>query len=166
MVGYNTFIDQDISGNNSRLGVGIEYWRDYLKTSLNTYFRLSGWHQSYDQSDYYERPANGFDLRVNAYLPSYPALGTKLIFEQYYGNNVALFDRDSKQSNPSAFTMGVNYTPIPLVTFGADYRLGAGGGMIRCIPYNLTIVLVTLGSNKYRHRTSRICVVCRAVVMI
>nr|AJK93270.1 intimin [Edwardsiella sp. EA181011] len=127
MVGYNTFIDQDISGNNSRLGVGIEYWRDYLKTSLNTYFRLSGWHQSYDQSDYYERPANGFDLRVNAYLPSYPALGTKLIFEQYYGNNVALFDRDSKQSNPSAFTMGVNYTPIPLVTFGADYRLGAGG---------------------------------------
>ncbi|EEZ1932768.1 intimin type gamma, partial [Escherichia coli] len=57
---------------------------------------------------------------------SYPALGAKLIYEQYYGDNVALFNSDKLQSNPGAATVGVNYTPIPLVTMGIDYRHGTG----------------------------------------
>ncbi|MBF5935359.1 intimin type epsilon, partial [Escherichia coli] len=66
------------------------------------------------------------DIRFNGYLPSYPALGAKLIYEQYYGDNVALFNSDKLQSNPGAATVGVNYTPIPLVTMGIDYRHGTG----------------------------------------
>lgn len=87
---------------------------------------MSGWHESYNKKDYDERPANGFDIRFNGYLPSYPALGAKLIYEQYYGDNVALFNSDKLQSNPGAATVGVNYTPIPLVTMGIDYRHGTG----------------------------------------
>lgn len=126
MLGYNVFIDQDFSGDNTRLGIGGEYWRDYFKSSVNGYFRMSGWHESYNKKDYDERPANGFDIRFNGYLPSYPALGAKLIYEQYYGDNVALFNSDKLQSNPGAATVGVNYTPIPLVTMGIDYRHGTG----------------------------------------
>ncbi|EHX8501577.1 Ig-like domain-containing protein, partial [Escherichia coli] len=33
---------------------------------------------------------------------------------------------DKLQSNPGAATVGVNYTPIPLVTMGIDYRHGTG----------------------------------------
>ncbi|HFL4118366.1 TPA: intimin type beta [Escherichia coli] len=126
MLGYNVFIDQDFSGDNTRLGIGGEYWRDYFKSSVNGYFRMSGWHESYNKKDYDERPANGFDIRFNGYLPSYPALGAKLMYEQYYGDNVALFNSDKLQSNPGAATVGVNYTPIPLVTMGLDYRHGTG----------------------------------------
>nr|Q07591.1 RecName: Full=Intimin; AltName: Full=Attaching and effacing protein; Short=Eae protein [Citrobacter freundii]AAA23097.1 shares homology with the enteropathogenic E. coli (EPEC) eae (E. coli attaching and effacing) gene; putative [Citrobacter freundii] len=126
MLGYNVFIDQDFSGNNTRLGIGGEYWRDYFKSSVNGYFRMSGWHESYNKKDYDERPANGFDIRFNGYLPSYPALGGKLMYEQYYGDNVALFNADKLYSNPGAVTVGVNYTPIPLVTMGIDYRHGTG----------------------------------------
>ncbi|EES3073200.1 intimin type alpha [Escherichia coli] len=126
MLGYNIFIDQDFSGDNTRLGIGGEYWRDYFKSSVNGYFRMSGWHESYNKKDYDERPANGFDIRFNGYLPSYPALGAKLMYEQYYGDNVALFNSDKLQSNPGAATVGVNYTPIPLVTMGIDYRHGTG----------------------------------------
>ena len=126
MLGYNVFIDQDFSGDNTRLGIGGEYWRDYFKSSVNGYFRMSGWHESYNKKDYDERPANGFDIRFNGYLPSYPALGAKLMYEQYYGDNVALFNSDKLQSNPGAATVGVNYTPIPLVTMGIDYRHGKG----------------------------------------
>ncbi|EHX7547072.1 intimin type beta [Escherichia coli] len=126
MLGYNVFIDQDFSGDNTRLGIGGEFWRDYFKSSVNGYFRMSGWHESYNKKDYDERPANGFDIRFNGYLPSYPALGAKLMYEQYYGDNVALFNSDKLQSNPGAATVGVNYTPIPLVTMGIDYRHGTG----------------------------------------
>lgn len=126
MLGYNVFIDRDFSGSNTRLGIGAEYWRDYFESSANGYFRLTNWHQSYNKEDYDERPANGFDIRLNGYLPSWPALGAKVMYEQYYGDNVALFNSDRLQSNPGAVTVGLNYTPVPLVTMGVDYRHGTG----------------------------------------
>ncbi|XBS69262.1 inverse autotransporter beta domain-containing protein [Acerihabitans sp. KWT182] len=126
MYGMNAFYDEDVTAHNRRLGVGLEAWRDYLKLSANNYFRLSDWRDSRDLEDYNERPANGYDIRAEAYLPSYPQLGGKLIFEQYRGDNVALFGPDNLQKNPYAVTFGVNYTPISLVTLGVDYRQGKG----------------------------------------
>ncbi|QWA11941.1 Ig-like domain-containing protein [Sodalis ligni] len=126
MYGMNAFYDEDITAHNRRFGMGLEAWRDYLKLSANNYFRLSDWRESRDLEDYNERPANGFDIRAEAYLPSYPQLGGKLIFEQYRGDNVALFGKDNLQNNPYAVTLGVNYTPISLVTLGVDYRQGKG----------------------------------------
>lgn len=64
MAGVNTFIDHDLSRSHTRIGVGAEYWRDYLKLSANGYIRASGWKKSPDVEDYQERPANGWDIRV------------------------------------------------------------------------------------------------------
>ncbi len=127
MYGINTFYDYDMTGKNRRLGIGTEAWTDYLKLSANGYFGLTDWHQSRDFADYNERPANGYDVRAEAYLPAYPQLGGKLMFEQYRGNEVALFGKDNRQKDPYAITAGLNYTPIPLLTLGTEYRAGKGG---------------------------------------
>lgn len=127
MLGVNTFYDNDFTGDNRRLGLGVEAWRDYLKLSGNSYLRLSNWHQSRDFRDYDERPANGYDLRAEGWLPAYPQLGAKLMYEQYFGDEVALFGKDNRQSNPWAFTGGITYTPVPLLTVGAQHRAGKDG---------------------------------------
>lgn len=126
MYGANTFYDADITGNNRRVGIGGELWSDYLHFSANGYLRLNNWHQSRDFDDYDERPANGFDIAASGWLPSYPQLGGKLKYEQYFGNEVALKDKDTRRKSPKTMTVGVNYTPIPLVTLGADWRNGGG----------------------------------------
>ncbi|VEA96664.1 inverse autotransporter adhesin Ilp [Yersinia pseudotuberculosis] len=126
MYGANTFFDNDLTGKNLRVGVGAEVATDYLKFSANTYFGLTGWHQSRDFSSYDERPADGFDIRTEAYLPAYPQLGGKLMYEKYRGDEVALFGKDDRQKDPHAVTLGVNYTPVPLVTIGAEHREGKG----------------------------------------
>ncbi|HGY2267880.1 TPA: inverse autotransporter beta domain-containing protein [Morganella morganii] len=126
-LGANTFYDHDWSRSHSRLGAGTEYQRDFFKAGLNGYFRLSRWKDSGDLSRYEERPANGWDIRAEGYLPDYPGLGGKLIWEQYYGDNVGLFGKDNLQKNPYAATAGVNYSPFPLLKFDADHRLGKGG---------------------------------------
>ncbi|WP_167458071.1 Ig-like domain-containing protein [Rahnella woolbedingensis] len=127
MIGTNAFFDNDITGHNSRFGLGGELWMDYLKMSANGYQRLSGWHDSRDLEDYDERPANGFDLQVNAFLPAYPQLGGKLMYEQYYGDAVALFGSDDLQEDPYAVTVGVNYTPIPMLSLSAEQKMGKSG---------------------------------------
>ncbi|WP_052489930.1 YrIlm family inverse autotransporter adhesin [Yersinia aldovae] len=124
MYGANTFFDNDITGNNRRGGIGAEAWTDYLKLSINGYFGTTDWHQSRDFADYNERPANGYDLRAEAYLPVYPQLGGKLMYEQYNGDEVALFGKDKRQKDPHAITAGINYTPVSLVTVGIDHRAG------------------------------------------
>ncbi|AHM72829.1 YrIlm family inverse autotransporter adhesin [Yersinia hibernica] len=126
MYGANTFFDNDITGKNRRVGVGAEAWTDYLKLSANSYFGITDWHQSRDFADYNERPANGYDVQAEAYLPAYPQLGGKLAYEKYRGDEVALFGKDNRQKNPHAVTAGVNYTPIPLLTVGAEHRAGKG----------------------------------------
>ncbi|MCG3463235.1 inverse autotransporter beta domain-containing protein [Xenorhabdus bovienii] len=127
MYGLNTFFDHDFTGKNRRLGLGGEIWGDYLKLSANTYYRLSDWQHSRDHKDYYERPANGYDINGEFFLPAYPNLGAKLTYEQYFGDNVTLFNRDTKQKNPSLAKLGLTYTPIPLVTMGVDYKQGGSG---------------------------------------
>ncbi len=127
MVGVNSFFDHDLSRSHSRLGVGVEYWRDYLKLSANGYHRLSNWRTSPDVVDYEERPANGWDVRAEGWLPSMPQLGGKLAYEKYYGSEVGLFGKDNRKKNPHAVTTGVTYTPIPLLTFSAEQRRGDAG---------------------------------------
>lgn len=124
MLGYNAFYDQNFSRGHKRMGSGVEAWRDYLKLSGNGYYRLSDWRNSRDVEDYDARPANGFDLRAEAWLPAYAAIGGRLMYEQYYGNEVALFGKDKRQKNPSAVTAGLSYTPVPLLSFTADHKRG------------------------------------------
>lgn len=124
MFGGNVFFDDDFTGKNRRVGFGAEAWTNNLKLSANTYVGTTDWHSSRDFNDYYEKPADGYDVRAEGYLPSYPQLGAKLMYEQYYGDNVALFDKDHLQSDPSAVTVGLSYTPIPLITAAIDYKRG------------------------------------------
>ncbi|EMZ8592378.1 Ig-like domain-containing protein [Escherichia coli] len=128
MSGINFFFDHDLSRYHSRAGIGAEYWRDYLKLSSNGYLRLTNWHSAPElDNDYEARPANGWDVRAEGWLPAWPHLGGKLVYEQYYGDEVALFDKDDRQSNPHAITAGLNYTPFPLMTFSAEQRQGKQG---------------------------------------
>ncbi|MGU6190334.1 Ig-like domain-containing protein [Escherichia coli] len=125
MSGINFFFDHDLSRYHSRAGIGAEYWRDYLKLSSNGYLRLTNWRSAPElDNDYEARPANGWDVRAEGWLPAWPHLGGKLVYEQYYGDEVALFDKDDRQSNPHAITAGLNYTPFPLMTFSAEQRQG------------------------------------------
>ncbi|WP_217547608.1 Ig-like domain-containing protein [Pantoea sp. GbtcB22] len=124
MIGYNAFYDQNFSRDHKRLGSGVEAWRDYLKLSGNGYYRLSDWRNSGDVEDYDARPANGFDLRAEAWLPAYAAIGGRLMYEKYYGNEVALYGKDKRQKNPDAITAGLSYTPVPLLSFTADHKRG------------------------------------------
>lgn len=128
MSGINFFFDHDLSRYHSRAGIGAEYWRDYLKLSSNGYLRLTNWRSAPElDNDYEARPANGWDVRAESWLPAWPHLGGKLVYEQYYGDEAALFDKDDRQSNPHAITAGLNYTPFPLMTFSAEQRQGKQG---------------------------------------
>ncbi|EFE0730407.1 inverse autotransporter adhesin-like protein YeeJ [Escherichia coli] len=128
MSGINFFFDHDLSRYHSRAGIGAEYWRDYLKLSSNGYLRLTNWRSAPElDNDYEARPANGWDVRAEGWLPAWPHIGGKLVYEQYYGDEVALFDKDDRQSNPHAITAGLNYTPFPLMTFSAEQRQGKQG---------------------------------------
>lgn len=128
MSGINFFFDHDLSRYHSRAGIGAEYWRDYLKLNSNGYLRLTNWRSAPElDNDYEARPANGWDVRAESWLPAWPHLGGKLVYEQYYGDEVALFDKDDRQSNPHAITAGLNYTPFPLMTFSAEQRQGKQG---------------------------------------
>lgn len=127
MYGYNAFIDQELRNNHTRLGLGVEYWRDYFRLAGNGYFGLTGWKESKNLQDYEEKAASGFDIRSQAYLPSMPQIGGKLAFEQYFGDEVGLFGKDNRQKDPFAVTAGINYTPVPLITAGVDYKQGKAG---------------------------------------
>jgi adhesin/invasin len=124
MFGGNVFFDHDYTGGNRRVGIGAEAWTDNFKMSANSYLGTTDWHSSRDMHDYDEKPADGFDIRAEGYLPAYPQLGASIMYEKYYGDQVALFDKDDLQKNPSAVTVGLSYTPIPLITAGIDYKRG------------------------------------------
>ncbi|AJY09764.1 bacterial Ig-like domain family protein [Burkholderia dolosa AU0158] len=126
MNGVNAFFDDDLTGHNQRVGAGVELAANYLKFSANGYLGLTNWHRSLDYIDYDERPANGFDVASQMYLPSLPQLGVKLKYEQYFGSGVDLLGSGDRQKNPFAVTAGLEYTPVPAVTVGAAYRRGTG----------------------------------------
>lgn len=124
MYGINAFYDYDFTGKHRRLGLGTELARDFLKLSVNGYLRLGGWRGSHDVSDYNERAANGYDARLEGWLPFHPNLGASLTYERYYGKQVALFDKASRQHNPQALAAEIKYTPIPLLTLSVSHRIG------------------------------------------
>ncbi|HAX9730049.1 TPA: hypothetical protein JS183_003056, partial [Escherichia coli] len=140
MSGVNMFIDHDLTRYHTRTGMGVEYWCDYLKLSGNGYLRLSNWRSAPElDHDYEARPANGWDLRAEGWLPAWPQLGGKLVYEQYYGDEVALFGKDERQNDPHAITAGLSYTPVPLISFSAEQRQGKQGENDTRIGMELTL---------------------------
>ena len=127
-LGINAFIDHDLSQYHTRAGVGVEYWQDYLKVNANTYFALSSWKSTSELNhDFNAKPANGWDIQAEGWLPDYPHLGGNLKYEQYYGDSVALFGKTKRQKNPKAATIGAHWTPFPLLTLNANHKIGSQG---------------------------------------
>lgn len=49
------------------------------------------------------------------------------MFEQYYGDDVALFSKNELQRNPRAIEIGLSHTPFPLLTWGVAHKQGESG---------------------------------------
>jgi len=61
-----------------------------------------------------------------------PQLGGKLTYEEYDGREVTLLGVNNRQKNPDAITAGVTYTPVPLMTLGAERRMEHDGKSNTC----------------------------------
>lgn len=127
MLGYNAFYDHDLTRNHSRIGLGGEAWADNFKFSSNLYNPLSSWKDSEDFVDHEERASRGFDLRAKAYLPAYPQLGGNITLEKYFGDKVDIMGNKQLESSPQAITVGVEYTPFPLISLKASHTNTSGG---------------------------------------
>ncbi|MEZ6938942.1 inverse autotransporter beta domain-containing protein [Aeromonas sp. S12(2024)] len=128
MFGYNAFFDRDVSRKHNRLGLGGEAWGDYYKTNVNLYAPISGWKESPNIKNHLEKAAYGADIQATAYLPSYPQLGFNSKLEKYFGEKVDLLSNGQLVESPHALTLGLEYTPIPLVTVKAGQVNTKGQG--------------------------------------
>ncbi|MEE8728569.1 MAG: YchO/YchP family invasin [Rahnella inusitata] len=127
MLGYNAFIDNDFDHQLTRGSLGAEAWSDYLRFSTNYYHPFSSYKADSSSSAQLRRQARGYDITTKGYLPFYRQIGASLSYEQYFGNQVDLFGNGTRQSNPSAVSFGLNYTPVPLVTVMAEHQAGQDG---------------------------------------
>lgn len=71
--------------------------------------------------------ARGYDVTAKARLPWFHHLNTSVSVEQYFGDNVDLFNSGTGYHNPVAVNLGLNYTPVPLVTLTAGHKQGESG---------------------------------------
>ncbi|CAM3564607.1 YchO/YchP family invasin [Rouxiella silvae] len=138
MLGYNAFLDDDFVSELKRGSVGAEAWTDYLHFSANYYQPISGYRPESQGSATLRRMAAGYDIRTRAYLPFYRQIGATLSYEQYRGDRVDLFGDGNYQSNPSALSLGVNYTPVPLLTVSAERQQGQSGDNQDLLQLSLT----------------------------
>jgi len=125
LLGYNTFYDNQLATQLQRTGFGAEAWGEYLHLSANYYQPLNGWRGETQTLE--QRLARGYDVTAQAWLPFYRHINTSLRFEQYFGDSVTLFNNDTGYRNPVAVTMGINYTPVPLITLTAQHKQGESG---------------------------------------
>ncbi|CAK7043714.1 MAG: hypothetical protein DELT_02940 [Desulfovibrio sp.] len=118
MLGYNVFFDYDFTRDHQRGGIGAEAQWDWFRLSSNYYFPLSGWKGSEDFDSRFvkERPAEGWDARVKAYLPFYRNVAITGAYSQWYGDNVGMFGSDDLEKDPRVWSYGIEYTPVPLVS--------------------------------------------------
>lgn len=71
--------------------------------------------------------ASGYDVTAQARLPFYQHINTSVSVEQYFGDSVDLFHSGTGYHNPVAVSVGLNYTPVPLVTVTAKHKQGESG---------------------------------------
>ncbi|MCU7365074.1 YchO/YchP family invasin [Pantoea stewartii] len=125
LLGYNSFIDRSFRSGLQRASVGTEAWSNNLRLSANYYHPLSGW-RNRDSSQQY-RMAEGYDITTQSYLPFYRQLGVSFSYQQYLGEKVDLFNSGNRYHNPAALSLGLSYTPVPLVTFTASHKTSSAG---------------------------------------
>lgn len=125
LLGYNTFYDNLLDENLQRAGLGAEAWGENLRLSANYYQPFASWRNRSDVQD--QRMARGYYVTAKAWLPWFHHLNTSVSFEQYFGDSVDLFDSGTGYHNPMAVNLGLDYTPVPLLTFSAAHKQGESG---------------------------------------
>lgn len=125
LLGYNTFYDNLLDENLQRAGFGAEAWGEYLRLSANYYQPFASWHEQTTALE--QRMARGYDVTAQMRMPFYQHLNTSVSVEQYFGERVDLFDSGTGYHNPVAVKLGLNYTPVPLVTVTAQHKQGESG---------------------------------------
>ncbi|MHC8346639.1 inverse autotransporter beta domain-containing protein [Pseudomonas sp. RT6P73] len=136
VLGVNSFIDQDMSRNHTRGGIGAEAWTDQARFSANYYTPLSGWKNSKDHrlnSDpdtriLQERAARGWDANVEASVPGVRQLSVSGKYFQWGGDRVDVSgSRSQTEKDPRGYTLGTKYQPIPLLNLNAQHTKVTGG---------------------------------------
>ncbi|HAT8012680.1 YchO/YchP family invasin [Citrobacter rodentium] len=125
LLGYNTFYDNLLDEDLQRAGLGAEAWGEYLRLSANYYQPFASWHERSATQE--QRMARGYDVSAQMRMPFYQHLDTRVSVEQYFGDSVDLFDSGKGYHNPLAVSLGLNYTPVPLVTVTAQHKQGESG---------------------------------------
>jgi hypothetical protein len=125
LLGYNAFYDSVLREHLQRGGFGAEAWGEYLRLSANYYQPLGSWRDDSDTEQ--SRMARGYDFTAQARLPFYRYINTSVSFEQYFGDSVDLFHTGTGYHNPMAVSLGLAYTPVPLVTISAEHKQGESG---------------------------------------
>lgn len=126
LLGYNSFYDKALDESLARGSVGAEAWGESMRLSANYYQPLGGWQQGSSVTQQ-QRMASGYDVTAQARLPFYQHINTSVSVEQYFGDNVDLFHSGTGYHNPVAVSVGLNYTPVPLVTVTAKHKQGESG---------------------------------------
>lgn len=124
--GYHVFYDYRRQGNHGRLGLGLEQRSASRSVAVNGYLPVSGWRIAEDQTTQ-SRPAKGIDLRLQQQLPQHPQLQLTAVLEHYFARSLAPEDAQQPPPRPTAFTLGLDYTPLPLLTTSYAYQLASGG---------------------------------------
>ncbi|MFP6800736.1 MAG: inverse autotransporter beta domain-containing protein, partial [Pseudomonas sp.] len=136
LLGVNGFLDQDMSRNHTRGGIGGEAWTDQARFSANYYAPFSGWKNSNDHrlnSDpdtriLQERAAKGWDANVEAAIPGIQQLSFSGKYFQWRGDRVDVSgSRSQTEKNPQGYTLGAKYQPIPLLDLHAQHTKVNGG---------------------------------------
>lgn len=125
LLGYNSFYDKALDDHMARGSVGAEAWGESMRLSANYYHPLGSWQQGSGLTQ--QRMASGYDVTAQARLPFYQHINTSVSVEQYFGDNVDLFHSGTGYHNPVAVSVGLNYTPVPLVTVTAKHKQGESG---------------------------------------
>lgn len=136
VLGVNGFLDQDMSRNHTRGGIGGEAWTDQARFSANYYAPLSGWKHSNDHRlnsnpdtrFLQERAAKGWDANVETAMPGIQQLSLSGKYFQWQGDRVDVSgSRSQTEKNPKGYTLGAKYQPIPLLNLNAQHTKVTGG---------------------------------------
>ncbi len=96
-----------------------------MRLSANYYQPFADWQTHTATLE--QRMARGYDINAQMRLPFYQHINTSVSLEQYFGDSVDLFDSGTGYHNPVALKLGLNYTPIPLLTMTAQHKQGESG---------------------------------------
>lgn len=135
--GYNVFYDYRRQGHHGRLGLGLEQRSAARSVAVNGYLPFSPWRIAEDQATQ-SRQAKGIDLRLQQQLPQRPQLQLNVVLEHYFAHALVAENAQQSPPRPTALTVGLDYTPVPLVTASYGYQLASAGVRHHQLQLNLT----------------------------